>query len=150
MKRVPALLCIVVFATCAVFAQRTVDEETIKTLQQRSVAFVGLVYQGDYAEAFDFVRGYPRAISNENLDELEVRAAKQLEEIQNAFGEKLEAQYIGFNALSDFLLRFIYVVRYELHFVWWQIVYYRGAEDTWLCSTISYDIDQDALMNLTF
>ena len=149
MKRLAISVLLSTLVISGAFAQRTVDEKTVSELQIRSNAFIGLIYQGDYQEAFDFIRGYPRAISIEKLDALQASAEVQLEDIKQIYGEKLEAQYIGFHALSDFLLRFVYVVRYEWHIVWWKVVYYRGAEDAWLCSSVSYDDNQDELMDLS-
>lgn len=150
MKRMIFALGICLLVTSPAIAQKTIDEETISELQQLSSQFMALVYEGKYQEAFDVIRNTPRAIGDEQLAALQSSAAEQLEQITGVYGAKLEAQYIGFNSLSNFLLRFIYVTRYERHIVWWQIVFYRGADDTWLFSTISYDDDMDALMGLTF
>jgi len=107
------------------------------------------VRDGDFVSAFDHARTLPLAIRDNSLDTLEEKATSQLAGIRDAYGEILEVQYIGYNALADFLLRFIYVVRYETGFVGWQLVYYRG-ESAWLLSIIRYNADAAALMDITF
>jgi hypothetical protein len=150
MKRLAIIMTIFLLATVSASAQRAIGEDTVQELQKRSSAFIALIYQSDYQKAFDFIRGYPSSISTENLDSLQASAAVQLEDIKQIYGEKLEVQYIGYNSLSNFLLRFVYVIRYEWHLVWWQVVYYRGAEDAWLCTSVSYENDYEALFDLTY
>ncbi len=144
------LLLLIWCVTIPVTAQRSIDDEEVAALRTRSDLFISLVYEGSYADAFELVRSYPVAVTRQNLSSLQETVESQLDDIVNVYGAKLEAKYIGFNAVSDFLIRFIYVIRYEKHFLWWQLVYYRGAEDEWLLSSIAFDDDTKELMNQTF
>ena len=149
MKASIATSLILLFSFTSAFGQRATGESEITTLRERSDQFMTHVRDGDFASAFDHARTLPLAISSDRLATLEEKATSQLSGILEVYGEILEVQYIGYNALADFLLRFIYVVRYETHFVWWQLVYYRGAS-AWQLSGIRYDDDSAALMDITF
>lgn len=150
MKRVLVFPCLFLVVLVSVSGQRQVGEEVVDGLKNLGGTFVALVNEGSYAKAFELIRNAPRAIGDEQLDTLEESASQQLERVREAYGEILETQYIGYNSLSNFLLRFVYVTRYQRHIVWWQVVFYRGIEDRWLFSSISYEDDVDALMDLTF
>ena len=133
----------------SICAQRSTAEETVLELKNRSDQFISRIFETDYTAAFELARSFPLAISIERLTDLEETVKSQLPGILEVYGKILQAQYIGYNALSDFLLRFIYVVRFERHFIWWQLIYYRGEVD-WQLSSIKYNDDTDSLMDITF
>jgi len=149
MKASIATMLILLFSFTSAFGQRFTEDSEITALRGGSDQFMAHVRDGDFVSAFDHARTLPLAIRDNSLDTLEEKATSQLAGIRDAYGEILEVQYIGYNALADFLLRFIYVVRYETGFVGWQLVYYRG-ESAWLLSIIRYNADAAALMDITF
>ena len=152
MKRLPAFVIVVALAATQVFAQDQQPGEgsAFPELRERSDKFIGLIYEGRYQEAFELIRNLPIAISSENLSSLQDTVETQLDEIVNVYGDKLEVQFLGYNSISNFLVRYIYVIRYAYHFLWWQLVYYKGPEDKWLLSSIAFDDDTKALMDLAF
>ena len=149
MKRTAVIIGLCFFSVASLYPQRSIDEETVLELKNRSDQFIGKIYETDYQGAFEYARTFPLAISPERIATLEETVQSQLSGILEIYGKILQAQYIGYNALSDFLLRFIYVVRFERHFIWWQLVYYRGEFD-WQLSSIKYNDDTDTLMDITF
>lgn len=149
MKASIATSLILLFSLASAFGQRATGESQITTLRERSDQFMTHVRDGDFASAFDHARTLPLAISGDGLASLEEKATSQHSGILEVYGEILEVQYIGYNALADFLLRFIYVVRYESGLVWWQLVFYRGSS-AWLLSIIRYNADAAALIDITF
>ena len=149
MKQIALSIVLCMFCIASLFAQRSIEEETIFELKDRSDRFMSMIFDADYEGAFEYARSFPLAISPERIASLEETVQSQLSGILEIYGKVLQAQYIGYNALSDFLLRFIYVVRFERHFVWWQLVYYRGEFD-WQLSSIKYNDDTETLMDITF
>ncbi len=149
MKRTAVIIGLCFFSVASLYPQRSIDEKTVLELKNRSDQFIGKIYETDYQGAFEYARTFPLAISPERIATLEETVQSQLSGILEIYGKILQAQYIGYNALSDFLLRFIYVVRFERHFIWWQLVYYRGEFD-WQLSSIKYNDDTDTLMDITF
>ena len=149
MKRTLLIFGLSVLSVVSLFAQRTIEEDTVRELKNRSDQFIAMIYETDYQGAFEYARSFPLAISSERIASLEETVQSQLSGILEIYGKILQAQYIGYNALSDFLLRFIYVIRFERHFIWWQLVYYRGEFD-WQLSSIRYNDDTDTLMDITF
>ena len=149
MKRTLLIFGLSVLSVVSLFAQRTIEEDTVRELKNRSDQFIAMIYETDYQGAFEHARSFPLAISSERIASLEETVQSQLSGILEIYEKILQAQYIGYNALSDFLLRFIYVIRFERHFIWWQLVYYRGEFD-WQLSSIRYNDDTDTLMDITF
>jgi hypothetical protein len=146
MKR-KALTILFLLIAGAAFTQ-SVDPATMTSLEDLSRSFLELVYAGSYQEAFDLVRSSPVAIAAEQLDALQATAAEQLEAVQEVYGAKLGLSTVGRRAVSDFLVQYVYVIRYEWHFVSWQIIFYRGVGDRWLFSSISYDDKVEGLLEL--
>ena len=153
MKRYIWAILILIVIVSPLIAQQAVDDKTIEALLARNTRFIDLILEDSYKDAFDYIRSFPNAIKDTDFDTLQITAESQLPQIVPMYGRKLDAKAIGYNVISDFMLRALYVVRHERHFVWWQFIYYRGeyrGRGEWLLSSISFNDNAGELMKEMF
>ena len=112
--------------------------DTIDDVKEVTVAFLDFVVKEEFNQAFDYIGDRPTGISQDNLAQLEVQVIQQLTAIEGNYGRIIDYIMVEEELVSDFVLRLVYVVRYEDYIIRWRFLYYK-PRDTWKLASLFFD-----------
>jgi hypothetical protein len=135
MKRM--ILSILVFTPNACFAlnlkQLTSPESARKALD----SVMTLVAKDDIVGAFKQLEDYS-LLPTKELEELARKTIAQRKQVAPRFGRILGIQFVKEERVGDFLLRYTYVEKREMHAMRWRFVLYRPGT-TWNVNSVVWD-----------
>ncbi len=106
--------------------------------------FMQRMIDGDSTVAFELVRPY-LPISKERFERLQAETKKQhgLAELQ--FGKPVEHAFLRADVISDTLLRYRFVEKFEWDLLYWEFVFYRPTHG-WMLNRVGFDDNLDVLL----
>lgn len=99
----------------------------------------------EYANAFEEIHKYWPLPENE-LEQLESQTVKQFNLVADRFGNIIGSDFIKDKTIKDFVLRKIYVIRFEKHMIRVQFTYYRNDKG-WVLNGFKWDDDFEELFD---
>ena len=112
--------------------------DTVDDVKVVTSAFLDFAVSGEFNQAFDYIGARPTGISEDDMADLEVQVIQQLTAIEDLYGRTVDYRLIEENLVSDFVLRLIYVVRYENYIIRWRFLYY-NPRGTWKLVSLFFD-----------
>lgn len=99
---------------------------------------------GQYRAAFNRFRAY-WPLPEVEIDQAIERIEKGMTKITSRFGKSLGFAFAGRQTSGDFLVRYIYVQKFQNGLVRWSFTYYR-PDKHWLVLGVSFDDDYESLL----
>lgn len=109
-----------------------------------SDAAMGDAVAGRYRAAFNRFRPY-WPLSSKEIDSAVAKVETGMGNIQKRFGTPLGFSFIERKMTRDFIVRYIYVQKYQNALVRWSFTYYK-PKSQWHVLGVSFDDDYEALL----
>lgn len=134
MKKVVTLVFL--FVSCYTFSQSKAYS-TIKKVRDNSNKVANQFLKMDIDNLFEDLKPY-WVISNDQIDTVKVRTKGLVPEIQNSFGEGIDAIKIKEINLENAILQETYFIRYLKSAIRIKITYYNNSKG-WFINTFEWD-----------
>jgi len=142
MKRLVCMAALLVVFGCSAGAAPLESPADTRALAD---AFMKLVVQDKISDAFELIRPqWP--IPQSELNTLAEKTEQQRKTIASRFGDVLGSAFVREEKVSDFLVRYTYVEKRDVHMIRWIFIFYRPGP-VWKVNAIKWDDDSGALFN---
>jgi hypothetical protein len=141
MKNVIKLACVFIIMQTSVFGQEILKDANAVTKHADKV--IHQIEKMNISEAFAELKVYWPLPENE-ISSLESQTLRQLNVATDRFGKIIGSSFIIEEKVADFLVRRIYVIRYEKHLIRVMFVYYKNDEG-WILNAFNWDDKADDL-----
>ena len=142
MKKVVCLTALLIVFGCSAGAAPLATPADTRALGD---AFMKLVAAGKIDDAFELMRPYWPIPQNE-VNAVRVKTGQQRAMVATRFGDILGSAFVREEKVSDFIVRYTYVEKRDVHVIRWLITFYRPV-DTWKVNAVTWDDDISALFN---
>jgi hypothetical protein len=142
MKKILCLSALLLVFGCSAGAAPLTTPADTRALAD---AFMKLVAAGKVDDAFELVRPQWPIPQNE-INTVKDKTGQQRKMVETRFGDILGSAFIREEKVSDFIVRYTYVEKRDVHLIRWLITFYRPL-DTWKVNAIKWDDDISALFN---
>ena len=105
--------------------------------------FLKEIINKNYGKAFNMIRPY-FPIDESTFDNIKNQTESQLAGIESDFGKLVDYRLVKVKKIKDFVIRYVYVIRYEKHPVRWVFTYYKG-KNSWHLDKLQWDDKIDRL-----
>ncbi len=115
-----------------------------KELSQHAEGVMNDFEKAEYTTAFDALRAYWPIPENE-VDQLESQTIKQFNVAIDRFGAVMGYDFIKEQTINDFVIRKIYVIRFEKHMIRFLFTYYK-SDKGWILNAFKWDDQYEELL----
>ena len=143
MKKVCIMMCFLL-VIAGIQSGWTENSRTSSGIKEICVNFLDQIGDGEYNEAFSYIKSFPHSIGEQEFSELEISTIQQSSTIRNLYGRALDIQLIKEEYAGQVAMKLVYVVVREYMPIRWQFVYYKPGQH-WLLVSILFDDDMEQL-----
>ena len=136
MKKTALIGVLIFLGGALVFAQDVgfFSERDMKDYCER---IVNHIQRGEVESAFELMKSQ-WLFDPAEIDSAKEKTVSQLAGLPRRFGSPMAVAEVGVERVSDFLIRFTYVVKYERHLLRWLFTFYR-ARGSWILNAFWWD-----------
>jgi hypothetical protein len=98
---------------------------------------VSHIQSGDTDAAFGLIKS-EWLFDQAEIDSVKEKTVSQLAGLQDRFGSPFSTAEVGVERISDFVIRFTYIVKYDRHILRWLFVFYK-PKNVWLLNSFWWD-----------
>ncbi len=137
MKKIPVLFIIGLFVAGSCFAQQLSYLGSTEECKKLSESTMREIFGGNIPKAFALVKPY-FPIPESEFATLQMQTIQQLGMIGQRFGAAVGYEFFEMEEVKNTFMQFIYVEKFERHFIRWIFVFYK-PKNKWLLNSFRFD-----------
>lgn len=128
---------LLLFITCQVSFAQIKKLDKIENTKANAESAMKAFFENQIEKGFEIIDPYFPISATEKLG-LKDQTVEQLPTIEESFGKKIDYKLIKEIKISDVLVKYIFVVRFELHMMKFQYTYYNSGKG-WILNSFKWD-----------